>query len=64
MDGKLLEIIMPNSDVGIWLIGIVILLLLWQPLVVISLLGAYAIAYVFYMAVLFWIPMLFLKIKG
>ena len=55
---------MPNSDAGVWLIGLVVLLLLWQPLVVISILGAYAAAYVFYMAVLFWIPMLIGHLKS
>ena len=55
---------MPNSDAGIWLIGFVVLALLWQPLVVIAMFGAYAIAYIFYMTVLFWIPMLVSRIRN
>lgn len=55
---------MPNSDTGVWIIAFVVLIFLWQPLVALSMFGAYAVAYVFYMAVLFWIPMLISKVRN
>lgn len=50
---------MPNSDAGIFLLAFAALLLLWQPIVFLSILGAYAVAYAFYWLALTVIPQLF-----
>jgi hypothetical protein len=50
---------MPNSDAGIFLIAFAAMLLLWQPVVFLSIIGTYAGAYVFYRVTLFWLPRLF-----
>jgi hypothetical protein len=53
------ENFMPNSDAGIFLIAFAAMLLLWQPVVFLSIIGTYAGAYVFYRVTLFWLPQLF-----
>jgi hypothetical protein len=56
-------VFMPSSDFGTWLLAFVVLLFLWEPVVVIAILGTYAGAYFFYKLVLFWLPQLFDKLS-
>ena len=50
---------MPSSDAGVFFLAFAALLLLWKPIVFISLIGTYAAAYVFYLIVLKILPRLF-----
>jgi hypothetical protein len=50
---------MPSSDAGIFILALCTMLFLWQPIVFLSLIGAYAAAYAFYWIVLVAIPQLF-----
>jgi len=51
-----LEVIMPDSDATVLILAFAVLLFLWQPIVFLSIIGAYVAAYVFYWVALIAIP--------